>query len=407
MNLMLYKSGFFQSRVFIFFVISLMTVFSCKSEGGDYAGNSVIHPIKENIPHYDQEHISIDTVRTFKNMQEKPERLELFHQYLRNSDRIITEKLNIEVGSPYPGFNVVSIDDGRLMVLDITNDRLLEYDLNDHNFLMLAERGRGPGDIMYSEEMVKHMNSIYIASGNMRISRFDCKTTPCEFDEVIPLKFSPSSIALAGDTLAVLGSVDVRAASGNKHEDGLKDLKAIHLLNGTGDNMSVFGETYNTDGHWMLLRPFVFDGMIRYSPAEDLFILSFMMFPYLYIYDARDQSLKTTYEISDFLLGKQRYWPDIGRLEVPMENYSIIRSTKIIENNLLWLEIETRKKRRIPNSHWDLLFTYYVVDLKNREAYYMGNVEAEGNGSSEQFFFIENGLIIHRGGSLFWAKDNL
>lgn len=378
---------------------------SCGSREKESSNNIVMHPIEERIPYYGRDHISIDTTRTFEELQEKPEALVLFHQYLQNPDQFTIEKLDVNIGSPHSGFNVVSVGNGRLIVLDADNNHLFEYNLNNHSKSTLAELGRGPGDIMFSEEMVKHNDFIYIVSGNMRISRFDCRPIPCEFNKTIPLGFSPTSLALFDDSLAALGFIDVSSASGQKFESELEDLKAVHVLDDEGNEIDIFGDTYNTGGHWMLLRPFVSDGMVRYSSTEDLFILAFASFPFLYIYNAHNRELKETYKISNFLLGNQKYWPNIGRLQTIMKDHSAIRSLKVIEGSLLWIKAEMRKNYRNKRPLWDRQLDYYIVNLEDQQTYYMGDIKVEEDDVPFQtFYFIQDGLIIYKKGSLFWLK---
>ncbi len=381
----------------------LLLFIACNSEE---SGNIVEHPIEEKIPYYDNDHLSVDTVKKFSQMPKKPDKLIFFQQVLKNPGKFKTKKLDILVSEPELGLNVISKNKNVLVILDPGNDKIFEYNLNTDEVITVAGTGRGPGDIMFSQEMTKYKNSIYVAGANMQISAFEYKSTPSEFRKVIPISFIPTSIAPYGDSLAILGTPDVRNASGNKLEDNGENWKVVHLIDKKGTKVAEFGDSYDIDGHWMLLRPFVSNGVIRYSSKEDIFILAFNRFPLLYIYDARDLKLKNTFSISNFVIGKSKYWPDMGRFQVPMEDHSSIKNVHLIGDQFLWIEVGTRKNYRNERPYWDRWIDYYVIDLSTSEEYYMGGLEVTDNSPGQQFYFTDNGLVIHEEGtsSLFYTQ---
>lgn len=386
------------SRFIVFLMVFFIICSSCSGGEGDPSAKEVNHPKEKNIPHYTHDHISVDTTRLFNELDVKSEELLLLYRYLENPNKTTVARLDVKIGSPFSAFNVVSVDNERIVILDDSEDRLLEYSLNDDQVVTLAQFGRGPGDIHLPTEIVEHNNFIYILREDMQISRFNCQSIPCEFDKFISLEVNPASLApTTDDSLAVLGTHPISQSAGLDMEERSDYNKPVKIINQVGRELATFGSMYDTEGHWLLLQPFVSNGKIRYSSTNHLYILTFDRFPYIYIYDAHTLELEDTYKISNFLLGKQSYWPDERRLRTPENDYSIIRNISIVENNLLWIEVETRTNYTIADRkvEWDKEFQYYLVNLRNGAAYYMGNYKSEGNSYGKNIYLTQENLILY------------
>ncbi|MGF1669444.1 MAG: hypothetical protein ACFCU6_03275, partial [Balneolaceae bacterium] len=338
----------------------------------------VEHPIEERIPFYDFNHILIDIKNSFITLNQKSQELVLLYQYLQNPEKIAFEKLDLLVGSPFPAFNVVSFGDDRLVILDDNSNKLHEYNLETKKASVISDFGRGPGDFQFPLEMVKHHDMIYILREDMFLSVFDCKENPCLHNDDISLQFTPSSLATFKNKFAILGGrVDNENVEGTNSHQMLDYSKSVHIIDKNSEEISSFGKIYDINGHWMLHRPFVLNGKVRYGEYDDKFVLAFKPFPYIYIYDANDLRIENTFKLSDFLLSKQKYWPNERRLRTPEEDFSYINNIEVFNGHLLWIEVETKTNYRITESSilWDRKLDYYVIDLSDRASYYMGYYE--------------------------------
>lgn len=188
--------------------------------GGERPDGVVEHPVADSIPYYDRDHIAIDTARTVDEMDAAPEAVAALAGYLEDPEGANTHELDVLVnGAEY--FEAVSVGEGRLVLLDSKEDRLLEYDLEVGEATVLAERGEGPGKLRYATDMTREGAVGYVA-GSQRLSRFDCRPAPCEHERTVMTDLSPESIASAGGTLAALES--------GEGEGAAQDGGAVHLI---------------------------------------------------------------------------------------------------------------------------------------------------------------------------------
>jgi len=358
--------------------------------------NVVWHPIKEKIPHYDNEHTLIDSVNHADYASSESKVLELLHSYLNENEDIIPVKLDVSVGQG-DGVSVQSIESDRLLILDSFDNRFVEYDLNSDSTVQLAEVGRGPGDIMLSREISIQDKFAYIALGGGRIEKFDCKMRPCQHSESFKTEYNPYSFTTAGDFFALL-SMPTGFGGGVKTDRSIPE-NAIKVIDSNEKEIGGFGKTYDIGGHWLLLRPLVNQGFIRYSSSSELFILSYERFPFLYIYDGNFE-LANTFELAPFEIGEQKYWPKKGEREIVLEDHSEISLLTDLGKGQILVETRTKKNRRTKNNRfvWDHLNRYYLVSLSNGKNIFLGSKEFE---SYTSIYPTENNLILNNGGVLY------
>ena len=397
----------------IFSVLLLSAVISCSEEESDLSATEVMLPIEEDIPYYDRDHILMEKGRLFSDLTEKPDELILLHQFLEDSDNITLERLHVIVDEPPhdSGFELISIGNGRLVILDTGRSHLIEYDLNDHIFFRIAEFGRGPGDIHFPLEIAKHDNLISILRQDGYISNFDCRGSPCVFDGAISIEFRPASFSPLSDGYAILSTPMSRGATAEDNDNGLGNFKPVRLVNNTGDEISAFGSIYDVKDQFILLDEFVSKGMVRYSPDNGLFIVAYSRFPFIYLYDAATMQMIESYEISDFILGKQNYRPDMGMLRIVLEDNSYIRNITLLDQDYLLIESMTTGNydREDFISYFDFKTDYYFVHLRDKEAYYIGGYDGNRRENiGKSINIIPDGLIIYdyEDGSLFWATSS-
>jgi hypothetical protein len=387
-----------QVLITIYCVGLLIPLANCQKEGDDVSTTEIMHPIEENIPHHNRNHLTVEKTGQPGNLQSMPDIISDFHRYLNDPEQVQLVGLDLLIGSGVLGLHVVSIDANRLVILDADRDHLFEYDLSTQDKITLAESGRGPEDIQFARDMIKQDNRIFIVREDMYISVYDCNSFPCEFEETISMDFRPISLTVADNRFAVLGFPGDNRPQNQSGDEPSGSFQPVRLLDSAGQYETSFGEIYDTEGHMMLLRPFISNGKIRYSPAEHLFILAYPRFPYLYIYEADNLTLKEIYRISDFTIGQQSYRPDERSLTIPMNDFSEIRSVVVIRDHMLLVEtITLRNFNNVvgPENRWDRWCDYYIINLENRASYYLGGYENIGDTPWQYTYIAENGLMIY------------
>lgn len=380
------------------YVVSLIFLFFLTSHVN---GQSVLWlPIEENIPYYDQDYISIEATRSFEELQQKPEELELLYKYLQNPGSFEPEKLDVMTGSTEE--IILSIENDRLLILSPLVSVLIEYNLSSGTSTILAEEGRGPSDLLMPWDMIKTDNKLSVIRKDGYITIFDCQANPCKYEKAISMQvMSPTSFVHVNDTYAVLGKPRVSEMT-NTEREAIRG-KGVHILDEDGQVTRSFGEIYDIETDEVLAQILqMAEGNIQYNQAENVYILTFNRLPYIYIYDAVSFELRESYKMTDFLQGKRKYEPKEGRLWVIQENASWIGDVKIFGDELLLVEkitvLDQEYGKRDDN--W-ITRDYYVVNLVNQGSWYLGGYKG---GDSKMINVTENGLAIHNfeEGYLYW-----
>jgi hypothetical protein len=385
--------------IWLTFYIFLGFLSAC---GGSNNGSSnvTLHPMKEKIPHHESNHIAISSQDKFDDLKNSPHYLVSFQKYINYPSSIASKKLEAKVGSQ-SSLYVESIDD-RLIILDGDQQILIEYDLETDITTVIAKFGHGPGDIAYPQDMIRRDKSVYIGMQDMRISKFDCSSKPCSHSSTIKLnRFSPYSIDYIDSTYIALGSVPV---TGSESEAGKIAYNPVSLFNFKGKKIGSFGKTYETNGQWMLLRPFT-EGKIRYNRVIESYLLVYQRLPYLYVYNS-DLNLTDIFYFRDFVLGKQKYWSEIGKLNIVKEDHSLLKNIHFVENNLVLIEIETRSNMSKSSTSfiWDRKMDYYIIDLSLKKGYLLGRIDLTDESSFESLYLTKSGLLAYDSGSLYWNQ---
>lgn len=354
-------------------------------------------PQISRIPHYSDSHVSITKKLDFNKMPDKPPALDHLYHYLQQPDKFTGEKLKLISNVS----QVLSIGNSHLLILDTFANNLSELDLKTDSTWEVARYGRGPGDLLFAEEMAKKGTMVYVAQ-QMQISRFDCSIFPCKYSGTTELKFMPYSLAFSGDSIAALGNIVGFNRNDADKIKKLPNLKAVHLINNEGKQVGVFGDAYNVGHDWMLLRPFVSSGFVRYSSSQKQFLVAYREFPIIYVY-GNDLKLKQTFSISAFTLDKMKYSPHNG-LSFGFHDHTVIRDLTIFGRNDVLIETVTLTNRHISN-HQILnkrRHDFYVLDLKNHQNYYMGDMNLNESDPNIAVTATSDGLFIYKGDKAYW-----
>jgi len=378
-------------------ILSVVLFFAaCSNEEESQSERVVMHPIEKNIPHYDSDHIVVDrSDRVFENLNNFTD-LEGLTAFLTDTGSFQQVPLDVQISDGFY-LKMVSVGEDRLVMLDTDNNFLTEYNLKSNSAVRLAQRGRGPGDIFFSRELIKKGTDIFVVMEDGRITQFDCTQSPCEDKETKRLEQkSPKSLAMTGNGMAVMS---IPANLGGNPEAGENgENKAVTVFDRSQNQVATFGETYDTGGHWMLMEPLVGKGYIRYHPEEEVFILAYRRFPFLYVYNS-EYELQQTYKISPFTIGKQAYEPETGKRTIVREDHDAINDIDILESGGVLVKIKKSTDQRASGGRWiwDEEISYYVIDLANRESFYVGSRQLENSAglhftSGKLFKSIEGDL---------------
>ncbi|MEX2601532.1 MAG: hypothetical protein WD355_07795 [Balneolaceae bacterium] len=350
----------------IIFLIIIMINLSCGGNNERSASGLVVHPIEENIPHYENDHISVDKNQLVSGVNNYPGIIKKLHSYLHdpnNSDLF-------EIPLPVSGVRTVevkSISEDILLILDKRSDQLIQYNRSTNDTLLIASRGRGPGDIAYAKDMNRYNNDIYISMEDMRVSKFSCQNTPCNYDKTVPLEFSPISFAYNNENYIIFGQTPYLG-----EEDYTIDENSIRIVDDNGGVLTSFGENYRTKD-WIVLFT-IRDGHIRYSMKNDYYIHSIELLPYIYIYDQKYE-INSIFYLSEFIQGEVVFNPVFNGASPPSVDFSYIHDLTIVEDNYLIITTTTRYDEIVSDNDNECIFEqdYYVIDLSNQSHGYLGS----------------------------------
>jgi len=380
---------FFITTMFIFLIISC-------GKSQDEAGQAVLHPAESNIPYHDHSHIPVSKINSGGGEDGKQFGLK---KYLQSQSDDSGIKLDAQTMGPTHLF-AESIDESRIVILDDGNHTMIEYDLENNKASEIATFGRGPGSISNVRDMTLKGNTLYVAMQGARLSAFDCSQTPCSYTKEIFLEeISPFSADINGEQVAALG---MKPVSGQTSGNDALHFIPIHLFDNDGKLLKSGGKSYDTKGNWMLVRPFT-EGIIRFLPETRGYIVAYHRLPYLFIYDT-DLKLVESFEFEDFILGKQEYFPQEGRLNIVKEDHSTIKNLRLRKNGSVLVEIETRENiiRAERRYVWDQKSDFYRVYLDDKRSEYLGEVVFDETDSRQAVLLTDHGIIEANSDDLKW-----
>lgn len=382
----------------VLFIIAIAVLSSCNNQDEKADdGFFTVHPIEKNIPHYNSNHISIDTNELDISDISLPDILVDIYKYLQNPAKFERSSLEVTV-SGVRDVDISYLDSTTAVILDKRSDRFLLYDLAANKTTSLAQAGRGPGDIAYTQEMVVYDSTIYIAMEDMRVSKFICQHDSCDYVNTIPLDFSAVSIAkIDSNTYAVLGQT---VRQGNS--DPKVDHKAVRIIDTSGNVIKSFGNFYETDD-WIVLFS-MRGGFIRYIEKQGKFILAYKHLPLLYIFDEA-LNITQTYKFEKYLQGEILYNPGLNSASPPRNDRTTINRIESIDENYLLIitttTFENNDGENESSTSYQFQQDYYALNLKNSTSYYLGEHKSTLNSV---IYLMQRNLIFNKGGMLYNIK---
>jgi len=380
----------------LFSVALILLVISCTGN----SSKDEIHPIKERYPYQNE---SVEEVSISRKLDDSSEQLIIPGKSILETRAFASVMDITEIDSVIePEANLYmaqfeSIAKDRVVFLDTFQNLLYEYNLSTQKWRLLAEQGRGPGELLFVKDISVVGRDLYVTSGDSRISQFDCSNSPCVFRKEISLKgINPTSVAITNDELIVMGNLSKYSFSGSVSDSVI--INSLFEVDRKGSVLKKFGRFYDVKTHWMLLQPFS-SGKIRYSNEVDHHLMQYFdLIPYLYLFE--DGTLTKKFHFSGFNVAKRRFVPTTQELFVSFEDWSLIQDvTKVADNNLM-VTIRHYGNRRVTDLglKWDESKDFYLINISENKSHYLGQSFVE----SENIWVTNRHLIKQKDGKLFF-----
>lgn len=396
----------------ISFLLSFLflTVVSCESSEDDSQEISdpvpieegyVPHPHPDMMPHPDLMPTNLELRDASDYIDSFPESLQLLHQQLNTNSQVSYNEMDLNVSSQF-SLHVSSLNENTLIILDQGRNRLIQYDLINHESVDLAPEGRGPGDLLFSREMQLFNNRIYIGMQGFRISIFNCEFIPCQYESTVNTELNNYSISPTHDYISVLGLYPFGREQDPNPDN--YDLPSIYQIDYTGNVELSYSSVYRHE------RPFVREimnshGAIRSFPNLGLHILTYDRFPYIYLYDEAGQ-IEKKYQIPNF---KIRYYDynieDRSGQNRYINNTTIAYSKKLSDEWVLFQLLNRKDLQPGQRSKEKRWHTYLALNVRNQKLYKIGDDVEYSIGNGRSIYATTRGLLINQGGeTLYWVS---
>ncbi|HCD53158.1 MAG TPA: hypothetical protein DEQ34_11960 [Balneolaceae bacterium] len=264
---------------------------------------------------------------------------------------------------------IESSEAGRVFVLDVFQNEVFEYSLEEQEWQKIAGQGRGPGEIMFSKDLVYDNNKLYVTASDTKISVFDCTFTPCEFEKVINTSeiFAYSSI-IKDDTSIIMGQY----SKNSQMSSNIDEIQTLFKMDKNGNISEPFGSFYDIRNQWMLIQPFQSGKVRAVNDQNDSFIQYYDLIPELYYFEKN--KLKKKYQINGFNISKRKYIPETQELFINFEDWSFIDDMSYVNDNLQILVIKHLGNPRDTKSgfEWDESKDFYLLDTKANKSTFLG-----------------------------------
>lgn len=395
------------SQIFHYFIIAILLfslAISCDDQPNE--GKVIVHPVEEKIPYSDEPAELLDVHDAGNHLEKFPESVHLLYQVL-NEEETETEivDLNLLTSSD---IEIESISDTTLLILDKDQNKLISYNLSKHESETIADQGRGPGDLLFTEELSAENLKAYVSSQNFKITVFNCQTRRCEYEKVIQTDYSAYSLSPTEKYIYYLGlrpyGVERNLDDGSENEVQY----SVHRTNINGNIETSFLPIYD-DNSPIVSNRIMSEGNVRSFPDIDRIIVTFEHFPYLYIHNLNGELLNK-YELPDFKEAKN-IESKIGELSTTLTfdgDYSYLRNSEKINNELLLLKIqEFRDVEYVfaEDIYGDTWISYLIYDIENEKIYKIGDDEIVKYGEKKMFYLSDSGLISNTDGKISWIRN--
>ncbi|MCC5941119.1 MAG: hypothetical protein JJU37_06205 [Balneolaceae bacterium] len=357
------------------------------------------HPQPHKMPHPEINATVLETSEiSANNLQSFPTPIQLLHTYLNHEDEIKHHIYDLDVMvSNHFSFHVASINENRIIMLDQSRNRLLDYDTEQNEYLDLAPEGRGPGDLLFTRDMRLINNQLYIGMQGFRISVFDCTTSPCQYDRTISTDYNNYSVAQADDKTIFLG-----LSSFGREQDpdpSRINQNALHVLSSDGESINSFSPVYQHSSPIVRERMNA-NGTVHYIPGAEKVVLTYQYYPYFYTYDING-NLMEKLKIPGFKIGFYDFNEEDGIGRFRFNDSSDITYTTLIADSWIVFQIRNRinmireESGGVSGDSWH---SYYAYNADTGNYYHIGDDHTFSTREGRAIFIVDDGIIINEGG---------
>lgn len=390
-------------RPFLFLSLFVAVFFFACIENSEQR-SELVHPVEKSIPHSDVVSDKLEALDAAEILSELPGNVQLLYKFLNDEKlQFKTTELNVLTTDR---IDISTLDDSGFLILEKDENRLIQYDLTNDDFNIIAEQGRGPGDLFFSKELSVYKSKALISMQGRQLSVFNCESTPCVYETTIKTDYNNYSLAATDNHLYFLGIPQIRGDQSNS--TGSLAQFTVHKADRNGRIERSFLPNYDHESP--ILRDRIMSrGSVRTFADYDKTIVTFDHFPYLFTYDNSGE-LISKFELPDFIPAKNIEYNSANRgiLNTWNGDYTYLHYTSTLEGR--WLLKRIAEFRNVEYSMQDgitgeMWYSYYIFDVEDKELYEIGDDSPTSFGGSRRLFLVDGGVISSKDGILHWIRD--
>lgn len=381
----------------------LVVINSC--ENANQESNITMHPISEYMPYSNINSEVLDEIDGGEYLDQLPKNVQALYRFLNyETDDADTHELNLLTSD---AIDVSTINESDLLILDKDSNRLIQYNLLSDEYEVIANQGRGPGDLFFSRELSVYDDKAIVAMQGFRISVFMCSDGYCDYDKTIQTDYNNYSTATIDDHLYFLG---IAPFGREQDPDPVNtNQQLVHKINFAGEKQHSFLPVYNFRAPVVRERMHS-EGHVRTFPESGTIIVTFELFPYIYMHDIAGE-LTAKYKLPGFIQNYYEYEEDNSgrwRGRIIYDSNSRISFTSELDNR--WLLLKIREQRDvefidlIEGFKGDEWHSYYIFDVNEEKLFKIGDDIVKPYNESRVIFVSDQGLIINKEGTLYFVE---
>lgn len=386
-------------------ILLLLFLVSCGEQSNE--GERVVHPVKEKIPHSDVSAKMLEVFDAGNYLDELPKSVQVLHHILNDST---TEQNSRELNIiTTDRLDISDLKDSTLLILEKDKNRLIHYDLATNKPTVVAEKGRGPGDLDFSKELSVNNGKAYVGMQGYQISVFNCKSGTCEHESVIKTDFNIYSLSPTNNHIYFLGIVPFGREQNPDPEN--TDQFTIHRANLDGEVDQSFLPVYKSEIPEVRNR-MMSSGEVRTYPQFGKTLVTLASLPFLYTYDSTGELL-TKYEYPDYIESfgyssvKEKGGGWTTRISYDGDYTRLAYSSKLNEQ---WLLLKVKEYRGIKmiltesRSEGEIWVSYYALNIGNDKFYKIGDDNVYDYPETRMLHVVGSGVISNEEGKLYWVN---
>lgn len=392
------------NRLICFYILILLI--SCTKETRN--NEITVHPIKEKIPHSDVEAEMLEVLDGGEYLDLLPENVQLLYRFL-NDDTGIDDARELDLLTTNR-LDIAAVNDSTLLILEKDKNHLIQYNIKSDEYEVIANQGRGPGDLLFAHELSVYQNKAAIGMGLFQISVFTCDVGLCEYEKTIITEYNNYSLDLGEEHIYYLGVA--RFGYEDYPDPANTNQNLVHKVTYGGEDILSYLPIYN------FRAPQVRDtmskgGKVRLFSDFGTTVVTFDKFPYIYLHNTAGE-LTAVYEIPGLVQEPYyRYEEDKGggwRATTTYNDWDYSRISYTTKINSRWLLMRIMEARGITLVAMGEPFdgthrqTYYAFDVDQKKFYKIGDDKTVPVGASQSIYMINQGLIINDDGKLFLVE---